>query len=300
MEATATTIVADNVSTRAESTDEKTGDRQVCRFISRERFLSLPSNTSYRVDARDGSDWYYGDHAGEAALRQSLADGRPTDAAWKVYQRTKEAMDYGQQQTEARIPKKRKRCWEESGDECDSDRWLTGDSNHWTLMRKVGKRPCITVGMAMWMSCGHGGSDFAENVAGCVALVDQLARSGIMVRIVGIHTAWRVVSGQAETAYVHPLLDYGEPVDEAALMAWGTPGVCRRHGFQWMHDLFRAEGRIDGGMGHGTKTSSAMLKLAGVDILVAKQWAKGADKPERYLTTLFDQACKLVTEGDAA
>jgi hypothetical protein len=277
------------------------GKVKLVRGMERGQFLALPAQPRY-VSDNPGS-WTFGSHGNREALAASLAAGRPTDASWAIYEKVKAGASFNED-GDGMLPVRRRRRQDETGDSVSIDHYLAGDSRCWTTVKKVGRRHAITVGLMSWMTQGNGEEDFAENVAMAVALADQLLMAGYLVRIIGLATAWELVpklrDGRHcdEAGFTFPIVDYGEPMDEAMMMAFGTPGVCRFYGFTWATELFHADGDVASSFGRGLQTSPALLALAGIDLLVAKQWDRGGQTQGQYLQNLFTQARKLVGDPD--
>lgn len=210
-----------------------------------------------------GRHWRFGSYGNAEAARAAMQTGTPNQTALAAYEQARSQLAESADAFHVRSIR-RHRVYGDTGDEVDVDRWMTGHTAPWGSIRRAARNRTLTVGLMLWMTCGNADRDFAENVASGVALAESLAAAGYMVRVVGVHTAH--MDG-GERGFIHPLVDFGQPIDEHALMAWGQPAACRHLGFTWMHHLYN-----DGDMGSGQKTSDEWLRLAGIDIFMAKQW----------------------------
>lgn len=215
--------------------------------------------------------WRFGNYKNAEAARSAMQSGTPNKTALDAYEQARTKLAESADAFHVRSIR-RHRVYGEAGDEVDVDRWMTGHTQPWGSIRRAAKNRTLTVGFMLWMSCGNADNDFAANVASGVALAESLTAAGYMVRIVGVHTA-HIGDDDGECGVVHPLVEFGQPIDEHALMAWGQPAACRHLGFTWMHHLYQS-----GDMGRGTQTTDAWLRLAGVDVFMAKQWSGGQQK----------------------
>ncbi len=220
-----------------------------------------------------GASWTFDSYQTREAARKAMQEGSPNQRGTDAYDKARLAMN--ETIDEYRVKSiRRKRVFDEAGDEPCIDRYLVGESRLWGQMRKTAKNRCVTVGLSMWMSCGNAESDFAENIANGVALAEMLASAGYLIRVVGVHTIHARTNGIR--GFVHPMVEFGKPIDEHALMAWGQPAACRYLGFKWMQALYS-----DSDMGTCETTPEDWLAMAGVDIFMAKQWGDG-NNPEAH------------------
>lgn len=240
------------------------GTRSLFELNSSEGILDFPERIEEYWDGEN--DWRFGSYRNAEAARSSIANSTPSALCTAAYEKARQSAE---QMTESFHLKsvRRRRVYDESGDEVAIDRYLEGHSSSWGSMRRPCRSRAITVGLMMWMTCGNADSDFAENVAAGVAMAEMLKGAGYQVRILAIHTAHM---GDEERGFTHPLVETGKPIDEHGLMSWGQPATCRHVGFSWMQHLYQS-----GEMGCGSKTSEEWLRLAGVDIFMAKQWDAG-------------------------
>jgi len=266
--------------------------------VSRDNFLSLSPACEGRGSARSNKAWVFGSPGSASALIQSLTGGQPTASVWAAYQRIKASARFDEV-ADATIQRRRRRVFSDNGCEADGARWLAGDPEHWASMRRVGRVQSITLGMQLGLSCGNGEDDFAENTATCVVLAESLISAGYAVRLVVMNTSYNLISGASETGWIVNAVDFGQPIDEAAILSWGTPGVCRWHAFEYAHALFSGDGRVSSTYGYCYETSAAMLKLAGIDLLVAKQWDKEKGEQKDYLSRLRDKAAAIIASGES-
>lgn len=221
---------------------------------------------------RKECEWGIGSYESLEAARSAMLSGSPNTVATAAYEKARNELSI---ETDAFMVRniRRKRIYRDTGDECDADRWMTGHTQPWSILRRAAKNRSITVGIAMWKSCGNGEEEFAQSVANGVAMAEILSSAGYMIRVVAVHTAhW----SEGERGFIHPLVEFGHPIDEHALMAWGQPAACRHVGFSWIHHLYNGDDSRT--MGCGNKTTDDWLAMAGVDIFIAKQWENNEQK----------------------
>lgn len=247
-----------------------------------EGILDFPTPLSqYRGDSSPGPEWRYGSYKNEANARSAMLTGTPNKLATAAYETARNTLSMDTDAFRVRNIR-RHRVYGDTGDEADVDRWMTGHTQPWGSMKRAAKNRSITVGLMMWMSCGNEEKNFAENVANGVALAEILAAAGYMIRIVAVHTGhW----GDGERGFIHPLVEFGQPIDEHALMAWGQPAACRYVGFHWIYHLYN--GDPSGTMGVGKNTTDAWLALAGIDIFMAHQW--DANEQKQHIAKVLEK-----------
>lgn len=268
--------------------------------IQRQSLIAL----SAEARSLGGSDagWHYGSIGTAAALVRSVTDGIPSEAARKAYDRVRRSYAFNET-PDATIQRRRRRVFSDNGCEADGARWLAGDPEHWSSMRRVGRVSSITIGMQIAMSCGNGDEQFAENVATAVCLAESLVSAGYAVRIMGLSTMKNLLhttkGNDVESGFMVPLTDYGCPIDQSSLMAYGSPGIFRWYGIHMYNALFAGDGNVNSTWGQAWETTPEMLTLSGIDILVAKQWDKPDGGQKDYLSRLKDKATALLSAGGA-
>ena len=267
----------------------------LCYAMDVQQFLSSPHQHVSRDSV--GADWIFGSLENASALVESLTMGKPTKPIWDAYNSLKSKLDF-QETSEAMVSIRRKRVYDECGDEPSVDRWLTGDSRHWSYMRRIGRKPSVTIGIPLAMSCDNAEADFAANVATAVVLVESLLSAGYQVRVLAVWSGHKLLTptGQRsaiEAGITFPLMEYGEALDEANLLAYGTPGSCRYFCFEHIRQLMGRDGSVDSGLGYARPATPEALALYGVDLMVAKVWEDDTGQAS-YISDLQAQCARLV------
>ena len=132
---------ADRWSRRVQSGEDQ--NMRVLRWMDAGRFLARTDCGTENPSGSGGrTDWTYGgDYDSREEFDAAMAAGKPSERQWAVYQSVCAESAYRDPDAAGTITRARKRVWGEDGSEADADRWLAGDSNHWSSIRRVGKRP---------------------------------------------------------------------------------------------------------------------------------------------------------------
>lgn len=225
------------------------------------------------------SDWTFGAYRDSATSSKAMQTGTPNETARRAYDEARAKAFDGT--TEHRVMNIRRRLvFDEAGDEVDVGRYMGSDSRCWALKRRTGKTRTITIGIGLWASCGNGDAEFAATVAQGVVVAETLQSGGYSVRVMGVHT-YDLGSGNRR-GFVHPLVDYGRPIDEHALMAWGQPAACRDVGFRHAQALYDSDS-----FGRATEAPESYLHMAGIDIYIARTWS--GDKQDQHIAKVLEK-----------
>jgi hypothetical protein len=173
---------------------------------------------------------------------------------------------------------RRQRVWDDlSGDTADVGRALVSIAP-WEQYRRTASKRSITIGISLWLSVGNGAEMFRDNIVGAVKLCDVLMGAGYDVRVVGVECA-RPADGQTFSVpcdyygSTFPIKEFGQPLDQEALLALGTPGFLRHFIFGgYAQRTVYPEMLTTGYCGKGLVAPKEFIAELGVDMLVARQW----------------------------
>lgn len=133
--------------------------------------------------------------------------------------------------TEVAITKKRRRRFQEDGDELDIDRYMCNDTAMWqTVLRSDVRTKSASLYCEIGVSCGTETETITKNVIFITVLADILELAGITTDI------YFGATGQPwSSSYFNQILvkakSAGEPLDLARLLSFAAPGFYRQFVF---------------------------------------------------------------------
>jgi len=127
---------------------------------------------------------------------------------------------------------KRRRVWREDGDELDIDRYMNGDFEQWTSMRKTmgAKRTCTIVYEA-GTSAGTSADTFVKSMASLVALSDIVESAGIATEIIIAYTSKNLGDYERNKTIAVKAKNIGEQIDVQRLLSLSSGGLLRSYIF---------------------------------------------------------------------
>lgn len=195
----------------------------------------------------------------------------------------------------------RKRRFTDDGGEVSIERVLGGDPEYWETCQRDGKKEFVTIGIQASMSWANGTESFAKNVALAYCVCDVLENLGYGVSIDCLMTTHHKLTEpeslkryyphmkdvfskydmwDSECGHIFPLKDTAEQVDLRNIASASFPSLKRKYGFAFDRLLW------DYDNGSCMETSNEMLKLSGIDIMIANQWNDDDTQVQNVVKTI--------------
>lgn len=184
-------------------------------------------------------NWSYGSDPEIQDLNQLdkfLLSGRASSRTMKAYDkeldRLRTQFPELQRLKEVGIANRRRRVWREEGDELDIDRYMNGDVEQWSSMRRASsvKRTC-TIVYESGTSCGTEADSFAQSMATLAALVEIVESSGISTELVIAFTSNKRGDYEHHKTIAVKAKNCDERFDVNRLLSMSSSGMFRGHIF---------------------------------------------------------------------
>lgn len=169
-------------------------------------------------------------------LNRQLALGTGSTWANGIYdaevKRLRDEFPALQELKEVGVTNKRRRVWREEGDELDIDRYMNGDVEQWTSVRRAaGVKKTCTIVYESGTSCGTDPNSFVKSMATLAAISDIVEASGISSEIIVAFTSHQYGYDEGDKTIAVKVKNFEEQLDVQRLLSMSSAGFFRCHLF---------------------------------------------------------------------
>lgn len=176
--------------------------------------------------------WAFGkDWPNEQATKEGILSGRAPASVEAAYQTALESIAATMDASNTLgFTRRRVHRFAEDGDSVNIDRYLNGRADCWDSTSATKTARIVRIGFNICLSASNEPADFARLAANCAAACDWLTVRGFGVEVVGIaaNPAKKAHRKYDHWVYRWTIKSPTDPLDIAAIMAFGAPGALRR------------------------------------------------------------------------
>lgn len=164
---------------------------------------------------------------------------------------------------------KRKRVFEEGGDELDIDRYMSGETEMWTKMTRRPKKQCMKIMINSCLHCGHSSDKFLKGMIMVTAFLDILDKSGIASEVWYAPISDGSSNGVNLAGVFARIKGSEEVLDVCKMLSSGASGLFRYYTFKvWTNMLVGVPSWGLGRMIEDKSELKLVKEMNGFDVMI--------------------------------